>query len=277
MSTKRGNEYNAVRQAIRRAAESVIPDVVLRVVDKAYARHNEKEFLECLDYWLEVERYNLAKRRSEHSSPPPYKSEADMFRAELECGDRDVYGHSILWLAKKEALLVELRAVFLDFVRFRDEVEELKKQHKNDAATQKQLLEYQALRRVTALAKEVTKMDGRESSVWSWTDREEDLPFGTTEAAARRARLENDYLMSPADRLERVFLAPSSAPVPASVPATASDLAAFICLYPNLPIFTEVYPNLDGTLAAQVWIGAHNFVWNDVSMSVRNANVWNVR
>eukprot|EP00964_Phaeocystis_antarctica_P001636 scaffold862_cov52-Phaeocystis_antarctica.AAC.3 len=108
-----------------------------------------------------------------------------------------------------------------------------------------------------------------EADIWN------DLSAGTTESATRRARLENDYLMSPADRLERTFLAPSSAAVPTAVrvPPTASDLAAFICLYPHLPIFYETHRQMDGTHAAQV-CGAHHFVWNDVTVSVHNAYYW---
>ena len=254
--------------------ERTLPGPVLRAI----GTYIDKRVLEGLDYKLEVVQCNLARRRSEYTSTPPDESEADVFRAEL--GAPPAYRHSILWLAKEEALLLGVKAAFLDMMQRNDEHAELDKLETEHHVYQQSAMRVsQAGKRFIKVEHELNMFVGVESVALWEPDIWNDLPAGTTEAATRRARLENDYLMSPADRLERNFLAPSSAAVPTAVrvPPTASDLAAFICLYPNLPIFYESHQQTDGTHAAQVWIGAHHFVWNDVTVSVHNAFYWQIK
>ena len=276
-NAKRGNEILASMRAVRQATERTLPGPVLRAI----GTYIDKRVLEGLDYKLEVVQCNLAKRRSEYTSTPPDESEADVFRAEL--GAPPAYRHSILWLAKEEALLLGVKSAFLDMMQRNDEHAELDKLETQHHVYQQSAMRVsQAGNRFIKVEHELNMFVGVESIALWEADIWNDLPAGTTESATRRARLENDYLMSPADRLERNFLAPSSlvgrcSDRCACAAHTASDLAAFICLYPNLPIFYESHRQTDGTHAAQVWIGAHHFVWNDVTVSVHNAFYWQIK
>ena len=95
--------------------ERTLPGPVLRAI----GTYIDKRVLEQLDYKMEVVQCNLAKRRSEYTSTPPDESEADVFRAEL--GAPPAYRHSILWLAKEEALLLGVKSAFLDMMQRNDE------------------------------------------------------------------------------------------------------------------------------------------------------------
>ena len=276
-AAKRGNEEAASMRAVRQAMERTIPGY--SHLHRAIRTYRNKLILVRLDFQLEMVQCYLARRRSAYTSTPPDESEADVFRAELDAPP--AYGHSILWFAKGEALLLEVKSAFLEKMQCYDEHAELDKlETQHHVYQQSAMRALQAQKRWMKVNDELGEHCGVDESIaWSAADIWNDLPAGTTEAAARRARLENDYLMSPADRLERNFLAPSSAAVPTAVrvPPTASDLAAFICLYPHLPIFYASHRQMDGTHAAHVWIGAHHFAWNDVTVSVRNAYYWQIK